>query len=473
MGEIFKYISEEIKFIADLVKTRKVKVLSGKKIQNKAGYFKKLKPKGFTLEIASSDYWRLNVGKTIKAFITNPHLSFRITDAYVSNVGSVATPNRNIHGVKIHIYSFQQKRISNTQKHFYRTVIPLKKAFDFYNIIKDETYTHDGNIYTRYTRGLINIEFDSKQFHLFTVKFDKTKYLVIDCLDKIALDEFSELSWSIMVATGYLSGHLVQDEEYTFCYNNKQLKGFSNYLYSQSRDSIKSFYTPINTNPYSWIKDNRKIAKKYYDKIAEINMLQFSNLCQLIHKEAELKAIVLLITESVNRSLLLMPAGLSIALEGLCGYFASKHFNKIKPIKDKNLAKKFKSELMAVLQKYKLERDFTGADIIDNKINNINSPTNREKLKTPFTILKIPLTAIDKEILEYRNDFLHGNINLKPQKGKKTYSMDAFEISLRLLTLLNMAVMKMIGYKGYIINHVKTQEEGLKKIIQEEYYREI
>lgn len=276
-----------------------------------------------------------------------------------------------------------------------------------------------------------------------------------------------------MVATGYLSGHLVQDEEYTFCYKNKQLKGFSNFLYSQRRDSIKSFYTPINTNPYSWIKNNRKIAKKYYGEISEISVLQFSNLCQLIHDEADIKAIILLITESISRSLLLMPAGLSVALEGFSEYFATKHLDKIKPIKDNNLAKKFKNELMEVLQKYKLEQDFTGAAIMTNKINNINSPTNREKLKAPFVILEIPLTSIDEEILEYRNDFLHGNINLKPQQGKKTYSMNSFEISLRLLTLLNMAIMKTIGYKGYIINHVKTQEEGLNKIIHEEYYREI
>jgi hypothetical protein len=38
---------------------------------------------------------------------------------------------------------------------------------------------------------------------------------------------------------------------------------------------------------------------------------------------------------------------------------------------------------------------------------------------------------------------------------------------------LNMIFMKMAGYKGYIINHAKTQGQGLNKIINEEYYREI
>ena len=103
----------------------------------------------------------------------------------------------------------------------------------------------------------------------------------------------------------------------------------------------------------------------------------------------------------------------------------------------------------------------------------INSPTNREKLKAPFVILKIPLTKIDEEVIEHRNDFLHGNINLKPRRQKKVYTMDNNEISLRLITLLNMILMKMCGYHGYIVNYVKVQEWGMDKSINEEYFREI
>ncbi len=81
MGEIFKYITEEIKLIEDLSKTKRVRVSNGQKFTVKSGYFKKLKPKGFILDIASSDYWRLNVGEDIKVSITNNHLDLKITDA--------------------------------------------------------------------------------------------------------------------------------------------------------------------------------------------------------------------------------------------------------------------------------------------------------------------------------------------------------------------------------------------------------
>lgn len=40
---------------------------------------------------------------------------------------------------------------------------------------------------------------------------------------------------------------------------------------------------------------------------------------------------------------------------------------------------------------------------------------------------------------------------------------------MRLLTLLNAIVMKMIGYNGYILNHAKIQNP----LLIEDYYKEI
>ncbi len=138
MGDVFKYIIEEANFIEDLSKTRKVRVSNGKKFAVKSGYFKKLKPKGFVLDIASRDYWRLKVGENIKASITCTHFDLKITDAYVRSVGSSITRIKNTHSSKIHIRSFQKKRFSASQKSYYRTVIPIKTNLTFYNIITDE-----------------------------------------------------------------------------------------------------------------------------------------------------------------------------------------------------------------------------------------------------------------------------------------------------------------------------------------------
>lgn len=469
MPEIYKHIIQDLQLIENLSKTRKVSINIGKKTKKKTGYLKKIKPKGFVLEVSSFDYLHLDTGDNIKPVVSGKNILFKVTDAFISNKGASLTQTSRNHSIKIKIHEFKSKISRFKTAYYFRKVIPIKTSFHFHNIISHQSYEHDGCVSTI---GLVQFEVCSKRFHVFEVENNKRRYLVMDCLDKLAIDDFSEITWSVSVTLGYLTGHLLQDEEYTFYYRTEQHRRLVNYEYSQRRDSIKSFYTPVNANPYAWVKRN-KTADFYYGKITEITPVQLSTLCNLIHKEDDIKAIVLLITESISRSLLLMPAGLSVALEGLSEFFWLKNIETIKPIKDAGLATAFKKDLIATLEKYKPLEDFSGYEIMLSKITNINSPTNREKLKSPFTVLNILLTPVDEEVIEYRNDFLHGNINLNVRKGKKKYAMDSFEISMRLLTLLNMVLMKMAGYEGYIINHAKTQEQGLKKIINEEYYREI
>lgn len=468
MSKIKKFILKEIEKINALDKTQRVKVHNGTNIINKSGYLKKSKPKGFILDIAAKNYWRLNVGDRINTSVSNKNLNIKITNGYVKGVGLSVTTSESKHSSQLHIHSFRNKGFRKKSKQYFRCVIPLKTKISFFNMIEDESFDYEG--YS--SSGLVSISFDNKDFHAFIVEQSKRKYLFIDCLDSVLLNDFLELAWEVSVAFGYLLGNLAQDEEYIFAYSNKAMKNFIGFVYEEQRSSIKSFYTPINANPYSWVKV-RSIADSYYGKIKKVNSSQLSKLCDIMHKEQDIKAIIILITESLSRSLLLMPAGLSVALEGLSEYFYIKEAGRLNPIKDKKIASAFLKELQEVLCRFKIEEKLSGADVIKTKIENINSPTNRERLKAPFTCQNIPLTDIDEEILEYRNDFLHGNINLKPQKGKKSYSMDSFEISLRLVTLLNMCIMKMIGYEGYIINHVKAQENSKKKKINEDYYRTI
>lgn len=175
---------------------------------------------------------------------------------------------------------------------------------------------------------------------------------------------------------------------------------------------------------------------------------------------------ILLLIEAVSRSLLLMPAGLSVVLEGLSEYFFRLGGEKLKPISQKALSKQIISEMEKVLSNYRETEGIANYTVLEQKIKMLNSPTNREKLKFPFTYLGINLSPLDEEVIEFRNDFLHGNINLHPKKGKKI-EMDSFEISLRLLTLINTVFMKMIGFEGYILNHTRLQQAGLRKKIKE------
>lgn len=252
MPEIYKYIIHELQLIENLAKTKKVRIAFGKKMKEKTGYLKKLKPKGFVLKVSSFDYLDLDTGDNIKPVVSGRYLQFKVTDAFISNKGASFTATSRNHNIKIKIHDFKSKSSHSKTAYYFRKVIPIKTSFHFHNIISDQSYEHNGDVSTR---GLVQLEVCSKNFHVFEVEHNKKKYLVMDCVDKLTVDNFSEITWSVSVALGYLTGHLLQDEEYTFYYRTKQHRRQVNYEYSQRRDSIKSFYTPVNANPYAWVKE--------------------------------------------------------------------------------------------------------------------------------------------------------------------------------------------------------------------------
>ena len=470
MQELFKYIIEEIKLIECLSKTKITSVKIGNEAKNFKGYLRKLKPKGFLLEVNSKDQLAPNMADEISGSLLSNKAELKILDAYLMKENFSHSKKPFYFKSQIHIRAFQKGDFEKSHKGFYRNIIPIDSGMNFYYKVEDKTFRHDGGVRTR---GLVEVIVDSKTLHAFLVKINTISYLIIDCLNEITFVEFSEYYWSFTISLGYITGYLAQNEVYTFCYEDQSLRGYSSFSYSQTRDTIVNRYCPVYTNPFAWIKSDKDVVGKFEKKLQMINSSQLSSLCQIIHHENDIKAIILLITEALKSSLLLMPAGLSVALEGLSEFFAFNNPSRLKPISDPAISKSFRNDLATVLEKYNNSHAFEGYEILKKKIMEINSPTNREKLKTPFIILNIRLTKIDEETIEHRNDFLHGNINLKPRRPNKSYKMDNNEISLRLITLLNMVLMKMCDYTGYIVNYVKVQEWGMDKTINEEYFREI
>ena len=92
MPEIYKHIIQEIQLIEYLAKIKKVRIAIGKKTKEKTGYLKKLKPKGFVLEVSSFDYLHLDTGDHVKPAVSGKNIQFKVTEAFISNKGASFTP---------------------------------------------------------------------------------------------------------------------------------------------------------------------------------------------------------------------------------------------------------------------------------------------------------------------------------------------------------------------------------------------
>ncbi|HWB28562.1 MAG TPA: hypothetical protein VG738_23980 [Chitinophagaceae bacterium] len=457
-------ISNEIAFINQLQKTTRLKVKSSCELDSKIGWLKKDSPKGYSLDVRSTVQFEVDTTGEIE--LINSKLSLKTKNYFLQTENHSFSPNSQKHSCVLKLYSFKSSISPQNNEGYYKQVIPIKHGTHFLYQILDESYLLDNGTKCR---GLIKTNIGDNKFGSFITTLNQKSYLVIECAEKISLKNFQDSAWAIIISLGYLLAYLMQNECYYFYYEDSSLSKFASFEYNQLRESIYSIYEPINCNPYGW-NNTKDIAESYDKKLERISFEHFSNLCNLIYENIEIKGIVLLILECLNRTLLLMPAGFSIALEGLSEYFYTQNSEKLNPIKDKNLSSKLHLEFNEVLKRYVDKISPESYTIIGNKINDFNKPTNPEKLKSPFKILNLRLTDIDEIVIRHRNDFLHGRMNFDSKNSKHTYEMNVLEISLRLLTLLNSIILKMIGYDGYILNHVKLQENGCGKIINEPPY---
>lgn len=367
------------------------------------------------------------------------------------------------------IDSFSNNTEAPEEPLYLRMVIPISDKFKVHYIFNSDIIKTDvrGSF-----RGLINISLLSQTFHVYSLEDNGRHFLFIDSVERIKIDEFDEICWTINISLAFFNGQLWQQRQYLFGYENIEMAKPSRVQYKSLRPNLLSVYAATTNNPSSWMRDKDKndITLKFLsDKALQVTPQVLSKLCSWIHSRDEHKISVLLIVEAKCASLLMMPAGFAIALEGLATIFEELFSDKTAPIKDKKKARLLIEKMNAVISEFEDDKSFD-IEVLKKKISAINSPTNRDRLKIPFQLLNIPLTKDDDLALDYRNYLLHGNVGLL-QKEKKKIVMEETELGMRLLTLANAIILKLIGYKGWMVNHVKAQEFG--KVIDEPYLRDI
>lgn len=453
-----KNIFESIEIIEELNKERSIDY-------KKEATLKKRTPKGFFLEFEAN---RVSYNYDLDD-ISN--ITFNIGDKTI-NVEKLHIIYQSPPLIKGRIHTFSSINFDKTSSLFYRLIIPLKKGVDFHFYIEQSVYETDKH----YSRECLQANFeDGIDFHLYLYKNRKEEsiinYLIIDTIKELPYEMFADYCYSLLVSLGYVTGSFPQNEGYFFSYETIDMRIPKQFLYSEFRDSIYSFYSPIYSNAHGYIRDN-KIAEDEQKGLRVMTSFEFSTLCRKVHYNNDFLAILLLILESSTSSLLVMPSGFSIALEGLTELYVEENEEKVAPINNKKQAKNLRKELMEILDSHK---DIIGEDaisIISKRIDNINQPTNQDKLIKPFELLNFKLTEDDKKAINHRNDFLHGRITLSSDDDsigeRKTY-----HIALRLYTLLSVLILKSIGYNGKILNYPKIHESASSDKIIEPYYRQI
>jgi len=370
-------------------------------------------------------------------------------------------------------YSVSSFESDNFRKNkFFQLVINSEKKnfrldFVFDNLISISTETQ------MIVRNGITFKIKDTPFNLYFVN----DYFVIENLKELDFETFEQYSRTSLACFGILTGYVPRKEGYYFSYANNKFENTKEYAYtSDFIDTYDVSYQPINSNLlYNFMPKNITEAKRdEFEKKARENLLLisdsvFSNLCNLNIDNKKISRATELIMEANQTSLEAQGIVYSVVLEILTSYIAVKNEEQLTPIADKKQAKKLQKELHSIAKKYM--SPYKDSPIY-KKINSINSPTNMDKLLKPFKILNIPLTDIDRKIINNRNDFLHGNDFIDGDELLEFFS-NHFYINCKLNFLVYALLLKIVGHHGKIVNMVKIYLEHDERVKDEEYYRDI
>lgn len=354
--------------------------------------------------------------------------------------------------------------ISNIYKgnksNYYRIALPLtenlsfNRLFDCYNFCFDKSSC---------CSELIRTYIDGKEFHIFKIK----NYLFIDCLADIDFDSFYNQAICILCALGVLTGCFVENECFILSSSNNEFDEIEYIEFKSLRKSIFSTYNILPTNPYMFFSSD--IAQRKQKTMAHINTDVFTVLVNKIYLSLPLENTLFVFLEALSYPLDTQPICLSVVLEGLCNYIKDNDEKSFLPIPDKGVAKKLRKEMKSLLNNYSAFFSPDGKEIIEKRIADINSPTNRGKFEKAIEMLGLNLSDYEKQMLSKRNVFLHGRIDLETAVVKKNapYYVKPLFSSQVLIRLLYKMILKIIGYEGVITNILKYNEDVIE-IIKDE-----
>lgn len=427
----------------------------------------------FKHHVTKTTISKIAIGKELEDFVFKPTNSERILKIRAAYLRSYSPPSFEGIVPLLHSIGFAESRMS-----CFKLLIPITKAAFFHYQIESTHFISDTGLMSSNCASAI-IDKVKMLACIIKDKHNGKLFLCIETAERLAFPSFTKKAHALRNALGYLTGYLPGGHAYYFAFSGKQTKRISGFRYTRIRNEIKSGYSPLNSNPYSWIRGNLSEANRYYkDKaLRSISIQEFSVLCQRVHDNIEVATVLLLILESSVASLTFMPGGFAIALEMISDIIVEGKKIDLRPVKNRVTIKKIRNELLSTIERYKIEIDEDAAKIFTNKINGLNQITNSARLRAPFEILGIKLDLADYQIINTRNDFLHGKVpdilNVGKERSLDRVNGDLYYASMKLYTLLNMVILKWIGFDNYVLNFPKIQERACGMKIKEKHYRKI
>lgn len=402
----------------------------------------------------------------------NSHLISISGDNYIIPANGIHLHSQTINfthpdEVTLVIDKFHSESVNDENSYFFRYITKVEgHNIDLRNFQR-KYFDIDGN-----DTEALPIMIGTIPLIIYFYKHSGINYMVVECNEKIKVQHFLDLCFSIMVAFGMLTQSVHLNSCWIVAYNNIE-KEISEGLFFQSL--VASFYCPyeiFTTNVYPIlthigkkldINNGEHRACRLIDqfklgsKIRLFSLEVFGRLVELMQQYESLLRGIYMILMGASYSLEAQAPIYCVALESISNLYSKIiGAEETKIITDSNKADLTIEKLNNTLDELLRTNIITSEEKtkLEVKVNKINGTFNSEKLKALLEHYNYPLTSFDKLSIGLRNPLLHGSINFKKLKGS-TPDDNLFQLSLNLHKLCCAMALLMAGFDGYIINNRK------------------
>lgn len=399
-----------------------------------------------------------------KNLFNNMHISYGVHEEVVfkKNNSDIVVPENSVtsvtadlsspHTVTAHFVHVFQRDENSTEKIYNRLIIEYPQdADELFKPFSDRQHLEIGS--STYIARLIKFQYNELEFEMFTsaINNSENKHLVIDCFSEVEWQEFDKICGAILLTIGFLSGIHIQGEHYYVRSNSIDFNQSLEVRYIKKDPSTISPLMVVDPSQFVTFCKQREQKGLLDVYPAGINNKVLTNFIEIVLTKPTIARTMKLLIEGNSVKNHILRSGIySIALETVTQHIYQENQDRINPIPDKKLSALIVGELKNIINQYSKNIPKEGCEILNKKIENINSPTNSFKLKKPFELLRIKLSERDIKIFNERNSYLHGS-SPSERKGELNHHEDLVT-TFHLLTLIHCLILRYANYRGHVMN---------------------
>lgn len=383
----------------------------------------------------------------------------------------------NTFSVDIDIHAMYSAKIKIDRKYYFRYFVPVNKQIEY------DDYDHYNFLCKGKSAGnLIKIARPNDEIHLYHFRYHKELYLVVESTKPCNFKDIEDIAYSTLLTLGFFSGTFHLQETYIVASKGKSFNCPVGLYYKSLRETISGQYSIFTTNAYSVLipiarkmkavnaeeKMMKKLDEKWKCRVERVKEDVFSKMMNLFYKHEPIARAALISLTASKLELGLQAGVYCIAFEAICNSVNKISNTKIPHVIEEKQWQDIKLALLEVLNNSSLSQD--AMLFGKKKIDNLNEPTNMDKLSLPFNAVGYTLSKEEIKAIKDRNLFLHGHLNI----GKNENEVDKlFYTSLMFHRLCCILILKLSGFKGYIVNNLALYASNMNMPVHECGFKKI